>query len=84
MQNFVQVTPAYFFAYIAEMIRRIWQYIYTSLLRAWLKWLLRKTTGTCELQRICSGNKPGATMTKKAGKILLQYSSCCRAVSPFH
>uniref|UniRef100_A0A3P9MWW5 Uncharacterized protein n=1 Tax=Poecilia reticulata TaxID=8081 RepID=A0A3P9MWW5_POERE len=48
------------------MFKRIWQYIYTSLLRSWLKWLLRKTTGTCELQRICSGYKPGATMTTKA------------------
>ncbi|KAK7930545.1 hypothetical protein WMY93_006940 [Mugilogobius chulae] len=42
------------------------QYVYTSFLRYWLKWLLRQLTGKCELQRICSGYKPGAARTTKA------------------
>ncbi|KAF7223609.1 ELMO domain-containing protein 2 [Nothobranchius furzeri] len=44
----------------------IWQYVYTTFLRYWLKWLIRQATGTCELQRICSGYKPGASMTTRA------------------
>ncbi|XP_010795701.1 ELMO domain-containing protein 2-like [Notothenia coriiceps] len=48
------------------MLGYIWQYVYTSFLRYWLKWFIRQATGTCELQRICSGNKPGATRTSKA------------------
>ncbi|KAM8773377.1 ELMO domain-containing protein 2 [Acanthopagrus schlegelii] len=48
------------------MLGYIWQYVYTSFLRYWLKWLIRQATGTCELQRICSGYKPGATRTMKA------------------
>ncbi|XP_061888757.1 ELMO domain-containing protein 2 [Entelurus aequoreus] len=47
------------------MLAYIWQYVYTSYLRYWLKWLIRQATGTCELQRICSGYKPGATRTTK-------------------
>lgn len=31
-----------------------------------MKWLIRQVTGKCELQRICSGYKPGATRTLKA------------------
>ncbi|XP_015227066.1 PREDICTED: ELMO domain-containing protein 2 [Cyprinodon variegatus] len=48
------------------MLGCIWQYVYTSYLRYWLKWLIRQATGTCELQRICSGYNPGATRTSKA------------------
>ncbi|XP_033942393.1 ELMO domain-containing protein 2 [Pseudochaenichthys georgianus] len=48
------------------MLGYIWQYVYTSFLRYWLKWFIRQATGTCELQRICSGNKPGARRTSKA------------------
>ncbi|KAM9857635.1 ELMO domain-containing protein 2 [Aulostomus maculatus] len=47
------------------MLGFIWEYVYTSFLRYWLKWLIRQVTGTCELQRICSGYKPGATRTIK-------------------
>lgn len=50
------------------MLGCIWQYVYTSFLRYWLKWLIRQATGKCELQRICSGYKPGATRTTKAGE----------------
>lgn len=48
------------------MLSSILQFVYTSCLRYWLKWLIRQATGTCELQRICSGYKPGATRTTKA------------------
>uniref|UniRef100_A0A3P8SW26 ELMO/CED-12 domain containing 2 n=1 Tax=Amphiprion percula TaxID=161767 RepID=A0A3P8SW26_AMPPE len=48
------------------MLGYIWQYVYTSFLRYWLKWLIRQATGKCELQRICSECKPGATRTAKA------------------
>uniref|UniRef100_A0A3B3ZGA8 ELMO domain-containing protein n=2 Tax=Periophthalmus magnuspinnatus TaxID=409849 RepID=A0A3B3ZGA8_9GOBI len=48
------------------MLACILQYFYTSFLRYWLKWFLRQATGKCELQRICSGYKPGATRTSKA------------------
>uniref|UniRef100_A0A3P8R1T6 ELMO domain-containing protein n=1 Tax=Astatotilapia calliptera TaxID=8154 RepID=A0A3P8R1T6_ASTCA len=48
------------------MFGYIWEYVYTSFLRYWLKWLIRQVTGTCELQRICSGHKPGAARTTKA------------------
>ncbi|KAL6110828.1 elmod2 [Pungitius sinensis] len=44
----------------------IWTYLYTSILRYWLKWFIRQATGKCELQRICSGHKAGATRTSKA------------------
>ncbi|XP_068177394.1 ELMO domain-containing protein 2 [Antennarius striatus] len=48
------------------MLGCIWQYFYTSFLRHWLKWLIRQATGKCELQRICSGYKSGATRTINA------------------
>uniref|UniRef100_A0A3Q3ICZ4 ELMO domain-containing protein n=1 Tax=Monopterus albus TaxID=43700 RepID=A0A3Q3ICZ4_MONAL len=48
------------------MLGYIWQYVCTSFLRYWVKWLFRHLTGKCELQRICSGHKPGATRTTKA------------------
>ncbi|KAF7655500.1 hypothetical protein LDENG_00055090 [Lucifuga dentata] len=49
-----------------KMLGCIWQYFYTSFLRYCLKWFIRHVTGKCELQRICSGFKPGATRTTKA------------------
>lgn len=48
------------------MLGYIWQYVYTTFLRYWLKWLIRQVTGRCELQRICAGFKPGAFRTTKA------------------
>ncbi|XP_019717650.1 ELMO domain-containing protein 2 [Hippocampus comes] len=45
------------------MLVYIWQYVYTTFLRYWFKWLIRQATGTCELQRICSGYGPGASRT---------------------
>ncbi|KAG7221812.1 hypothetical protein INR49_016987 [Caranx melampygus] len=51
---------------LQKMFGYIWQYVYTSFLRYWLKWLIRQATGKCELQRICSGYKQGAARTMKA------------------
>lgn len=51
---------------VRRMLSYILQFVYTSFLRYWLKWLIRQATGKCELQRICSGHKPGATRTTKA------------------
>ncbi|MGH0128470.1 UNVERIFIED_CONTAM: hypothetical protein FKN15_034928 [Acipenser sinensis] len=47
------------------MLMYIWQYLYTSFLRFWLKWFIRQITGKCELQRICDGYSQGATRTMK-------------------
>ncbi|XP_061686143.1 ELMO domain-containing protein 2 [Syngnathoides biaculeatus] len=47
------------------MLMHIWQYVYTTYLRYWIKWILRHVTGTCELQRICSRYQPGAARTMK-------------------
>ncbi|KAG7267726.1 hypothetical protein CRUP_031616, partial [Coryphaenoides rupestris] len=59
--------------YRRRMLGYIWQYVYTSFLRYWLKWILRQVTGKCELQRICAGFQPGATRTSKA-EYSLQFS----------
>ncbi|XP_058497125.1 ELMO domain-containing protein 2 [Solea solea] len=48
------------------MLGYVWQWVYTSYLRYWLKWLIRQLTGKCELQRICSTYRPGATRTTSA------------------
>ncbi|XP_067899561.1 ELMO domain-containing protein 2 isoform X2 [Heterodontus francisci] len=47
------------------MIGLIWHYLYSSFLRCWMKWILRKITGKCELQRICANTNPGAETTMK-------------------
>ncbi|XP_041056161.1 ELMO domain-containing protein 2 isoform X2 [Carcharodon carcharias] len=47
------------------MIGLIWHYLYSSLLRSWMKWILRKFTGKCELQRICASTVQGAERTMK-------------------
>lgn len=41
-------------------LRPIWYSVYFSYVRPLFKWLLRKTTKLCELQRICYGEKHGA------------------------
>ncbi|XP_078066833.1 ELMO domain-containing protein 2 [Mustelus asterias] len=47
------------------MIGLIWHYLYSSLLRSWMKWILRKVTGRCELQRICTNTVEGTERTMK-------------------
>lgn len=44
-------------------------------LRPLMKWFLRKTTRLCELQRVCYGEKPGATRSLGVEKSLLQSRS---------
>ncbi|KAJ3614590.1 hypothetical protein NHX12_018161 [Muraenolepis orangiensis] len=56
-----------------RMLGYIWEYVYASFLRYWLKWAARQVTGSCELQRICTGFQPGATRTSKA-EYSLQFS----------
>ncbi|XP_060707360.1 ELMO domain-containing protein 2 isoform X2 [Hemiscyllium ocellatum] len=48
-----------------NMISLIWNYLYSTLLRSWMKWILRKLTGRCELQRICASTVQGAERTMK-------------------
>lgn len=45
------------------MFSLIWHYLYSSFLRSWVKWMLRKITGRCELQRICANTIQGAERT---------------------
>uniref|UniRef100_A0A3B3T0D6 ELMO/CED-12 domain containing 2 n=1 Tax=Paramormyrops kingsleyae TaxID=1676925 RepID=A0A3B3T0D6_9TELE len=47
------------------MLGYIWQYLYSSLFRLWLKWFLRQITGKCELQRICDGYRQGVARTSR-------------------
>lgn len=49
---------------------RIWLYI-SYYLRPIIKWFLRKTTGLCELQRICYGEKHGAPRIYSVEKSLM-------------
>ncbi|MBN3324508.1 ELMD2 protein, partial [Atractosteus spatula] len=51
--------------FFQKMFTYIWQYLYTSFFRFWLKWFIRQVTGKCELQRICQGYNPGASRTMK-------------------
>ncbi|XP_030055237.1 ELMO domain-containing protein 1 isoform X2 [Microcaecilia unicolor] len=47
------------------MLLQVWLYSYCICLWRCLKFIVRKLTGRCELQRICYNNKPGATRTMK-------------------
>ncbi|KAM4797214.1 ELMO domain-containing protein 1 isoform 2-T2 [Rhinophrynus dorsalis] len=47
------------------MVVQVWLYFYCLCLWRCLKFILRKLTGRCELQRICYKNKPGAGRTLK-------------------
>ncbi|OCT57594.1 hypothetical protein XELAEV_18003296mg [Xenopus laevis] len=47
------------------MVVKVWIYFYCICLWRCLKFILRKLTGRCELQRICYKNKPGAGRTLK-------------------
>uniref|UniRef100_A0A803K0G8 ELMO/CED-12 domain containing 1 n=1 Tax=Xenopus tropicalis TaxID=8364 RepID=A0A803K0G8_XENTR len=48
-----------------RMVVKVWIYFYCICLWRFLKFILRKLTGRCELQRICYKNKPGAGRTLK-------------------
>lgn len=73
----LQAVSVFSLSMFQKMLGYIWQYVYTSFLRYWLKWLIRQATGTCELQRICSGYKPGAARTTKAGELNHPKSGLC-------
>ncbi|XP_029458314.1 ELMO domain-containing protein 1 isoform X2 [Rhinatrema bivittatum] len=47
------------------MLFQVWLYSYCICLWRCLKFIVRKLTGRCELQRICYNNKPGASRTMK-------------------
>nr|XP_033804712.1 ELMO domain-containing protein 1 isoform X2 [Geotrypetes seraphini] len=48
-----------------RMLFQVWLYSYCICLWRCLKFMVRKLTGRCELQRICYNNKPGANRTMK-------------------
>ncbi|KAK6486540.1 ELMO domain-containing protein 1 isoform X1, partial [Huso huso] len=49
----------------ARVLMQFFLYLYCKCLWRSLKFVLRKVTGRCELQRICYNNKPGARRTLK-------------------
>uniref|UniRef100_A0A452TTL1 ELMO domain containing 1 n=1 Tax=Ursus maritimus TaxID=29073 RepID=A0A452TTL1_URSMA len=50
------------------MFFQVCLYFYCKFLWRCLKFVMRKLTGRCELQRICYNTKPGASRTMKIGK----------------
>ncbi|XP_068123010.1 ELMO domain-containing protein 1 isoform X3 [Hyperolius riggenbachi] len=48
-----------------KMVVQVWLYFYCICLWRFFKFIFRKLTGRCELQRICYKNKPGAGRTLK-------------------
>ncbi|XP_066450175.1 ELMO domain-containing protein 1 isoform X4 [Eleutherodactylus coqui] len=48
-----------------KMVVQVWLYFYCICLWRCFKFIVRKLTGRCELQRICYKNKPGAGRTLK-------------------
>ncbi|NXK11859.1 ELMD1 protein, partial [Herpetotheres cachinnans] len=63
-------------SFFARMFVQVCLYFYCKCLWRCLKFVVRKLTGQCELQRICYNTKPGAARTMKIGncKIRLQTS----------
>ncbi|XP_078513162.1 ELMO domain-containing protein 1 isoform X2 [Lissotriton helveticus] len=53
-----------------KMVVQVWLYFYCICLWRCLKFVLRKLTGRCELQRICYNTKPGARRTTKIERSL--------------
>lgn len=51
----------------ARMFVQVCLYFYCKCLWRCLKFVVRKLTGQCELQRICYNTKPGAARTMKIG-----------------
>lgn len=51
-----------------RMLFQVCLYFYCKFLWRCLKFVMRKLTGRCELQRICYNTKPGASRTMKIGK----------------
>lgn len=57
----------YFFE-SSRVLTQLLVFLYCKCLWRGLKFVIRKVTGRCELQRICYNNKPGARRTLKIGK----------------
>lgn len=53
--------------YIVRVVTQFFVFLYCKLLWRGLKFVIRKFTGRCELQRICYNNKHGARRTLKIG-----------------
>ncbi|XP_069496754.1 ELMO domain-containing protein 1 isoform X2 [Ambystoma mexicanum] len=53
-----------------RMVVQVWLYFYCICLWRFLKFVARKLTGRCELQRICYSTKPGARRTMKIERSL--------------
>lgn len=51
-----------------RMLIQVCLFFYCKFLWRCLKFVMRKLTGRCELQRICYNTKPGASRTMKIGK----------------
>lgn len=51
-----------------RMLIQVCLYFYCKFLWRCMKFVMRKLTGRCELQRICYGTKPGASRTMKIGE----------------
>uniref|UniRef100_A0A8C7H2D6 ELMO/CED-12 domain containing 1 n=1 Tax=Oncorhynchus kisutch TaxID=8019 RepID=A0A8C7H2D6_ONCKI len=49
------------------VVTQFFVFLYCKCLWRGLKFVIRKVTGRCELQRICHSNKPGARRTLKIG-----------------
>lgn len=57
----------FFFFFLNRMFIQVCLYFYCKFLWRCLKFVVRKLTGRCELQRICYNTKPGAARTMKIG-----------------
>lgn len=60
----------------ARMFVQVCLYFYCKCLWRCLKFVVRKLTGQCELQRICYNTKPGAARTMKIGNCNILSSAC--------
>lgn len=57
-----------FFVPLSRVVTQFFLFLYCKLLWRGLKFVTRKFTGRCELQRICYNNKHGARRTLKIGR----------------
>ena len=53
---------------VPRVVSQFLVFLYCKCLWRGLKFVVRKLTGRCELQRICYNNKPGACRTLKIGR----------------
>lgn len=66
-QNLLKSYYQAFFFFLNRMFIQVCLYFYCKFLWRCLKFVVRKLTGRCELQRICYNTKPGAARTMKIG-----------------